>query len=1012
MKSMFKLCLPVLATILLASCGGGGGGDGHSAFTPPSSGSITLTAGTTDLPLNPQGMLPWPGGAFTSEVTITVRRPDGSLATDVDTVGVHIGPVDVAAFSTLDDPETDDVNEIFVLLGQGPVDVVAGKATVFVTAGATKGTSTLTVTVPESEDRGLNFKDATLTFTVGDVPTPPPAEVPQVVLGAQTQDLPLNTVGAEPNPGGPFTSEVEVTIRKADGSLASEVTAIDVSINPVSVATFSYLDDPETDDIYEPSLRLGQATVDVVAGKSTLFVTSYKNAGSANLTVTVPLAASGEVSFAPAQMAFTVGNVAAPTPRNISVTSAHDGVYLPSSGGRSSTLLTASITDAGGQSVPDTTNANVQFEVLGGAAKGNLVGGNESGQKIQINSTNGIAQASFGAGTEAGVSTIRITADGADNDVSNGISEPVSAEIEIVVSDGQAYSVTIVSPIVNAISVNGVSGEISAPVDEDGNIIIPAELDGSYSLRVSALVTDRQGNPALPGTMVSFGAIDAPLTGYPTQGAGYFTLSGVEGDPKEGGTLFTATDGAFLTLPGGGPQDKAGPGDTLLVYGKAVAGNSDLESARTVASVDSDTSLSVSPNAPFNLNDTTGQSIDFGDVLPWAIGRADSAAIDAQAPVDEHGVASVRLTYPINQLGKHVAIFAATNAATASNPDRIANDIADIRFAGVAPARIAVYPTPIAGNGTMNVTVCVYDALEAPMAGMPVAFGFHDLGAGGQGWIDDHPGAGYLDDFTGSDGCAVGEVRTIGIAEDAGDAAVLFNAAGASADVPITAAGSMVLLATPSSLGGLGGTVTLTLLDPAGNPVPGVQIGVECEASGGTVSVTVPPGATDSNGETTSKITADLDGFGEAGDGTCTFNTAGGPPEAEVTLQGIDLCTLDYSPSPPPALCSTSGGGSGSLSLALLRTGTSPEMVKVTSSPTGFSCVISTAEPGKSCGPVNFPDGTVVILSAEEPVNAPGHVSAYTWGGDCSATAPGALTATVSISAASSPQTCSLEIAH
>lgn len=44
----------------------------------------------------------------------------------------------------------------------------------------------------------------------------------------------------------------------------------------------------------------------------------------------------------------------------------------------------------------------------------------------------------------------------------------------------------------------------------------------------------------VPGTVINFGVIDAPLTTNNT-----FALQGVKGDPQEGGTLFTAGDGAF-----------------------------------------------------------------------------------------------------------------------------------------------------------------------------------------------------------------------------------------------------------------------------------------------------------------------------------------------------------------------------------------------------------------------------------------------------------------------------------
>lgn len=862
MKSLFKLCLPLLAASLLVACGGGGGSDGHGGFTPPMSGKIELSAETQDLPLNTVGSLPNPGGPFTSEVTVSVRHHDGRLATEIDTISVHISPVSVATFSTLDDPETEDVNEILERWGDAPVDVVAGRATLFVTSNTNSGTARLTVTAVPPDD------------------------------------------------------------------------------------------DP------------------------------------------------GNVSFQAATMDFTVGNVAAPVPRNVEATAQHDGVYVGTSGGRSTTIITAVVTDAGNQMVPDGSAPNLRFEVLGSAANGSLTAGNSTGQQVEVRTTRGVASASFRAGTTLGPITVRISADGADNDVSNGISDPVTKELQIVVSDGRPHSVTLVSPIMAAIAVNSVGNNIEAPVqiDDDGNVILPVDedgnsipLDGSYSLTVSALVNDRQGNPALPGTTVQFGAVDAPLQGFPSMGAGWFTLSGVQGNPREGGTLFTAVDGHFTLVPGGGPQDKAGPGDTLLVYGKAVEGNSDLESALKVAQVTGPTSLHVNSATPFNLNDITGTSVDFGSVLPWAIGRAQSAAITNQGVVNDRGIASVRLTYPINQLGKHVAVFAQTNGHTSGDPGKIVADIGDMRFPGVAPARIAAFPTPVPGNTTIMQTVCVYDALSAPLAGLPVSFGFHDLGAGGQGWVDGHPGAGMFDGFTDLDGCATGELRTVGISEDAAgggvdDAGVYFNAAGASVNVPISASGSLILMARPSGLGGSGGKVTLTLVDAGGNPVPGVQIAGTCEASGSgaLISITAGPGVTNADGETTATIVASgLNGYNEANDGTCTFTTAGGEPTVDVTLVGTDMCTLGFSPAPPPQCFSGGGSGLGDILLTIVRDPASPVPgpdASVASNPAGLSCTLGGTATSQTCSTASFPTGTQITLMATSS-----GTPTFSWSGDCAA---------------------------
>lgn len=91
-----------------------------------------------------------------------------------------------------------------------------------------------------------------------------------------------------------------------------------------------------------------------------------------------------------------------------------------------------------------------------------------------------------------------------------------------------------------------------------------------------------------------------------------FSMSGVNGDAAEGGNLATAASGLFVTGGGG-----AGPGDVLAVFGQDVQGNSDLESALTVAQINSQTSLTTASN--FNLNNTTGVSVNYGPVLPYVV---------------------------------------------------------------------------------------------------------------------------------------------------------------------------------------------------------------------------------------------------------------------------------------------------------------------------------------------------------------------------------------------------------
>ena len=141
--------------------------------------------GSNTIPTNEQGVPIFFGSPFINELTIRYIGPDGEAGFPADgQVGVAIAPVTLGAFSTLDDPETEDVNEFFVLIGSGPVNMTAGVATVFVHSADQPGSVTLTVTavdadsgeqfttdfVVEIEDGAANFLPAQLDFATDNQP--------------------------------------------------------------------------------------------------------------------------------------------------------------------------------------------------------------------------------------------------------------------------------------------------------------------------------------------------------------------------------------------------------------------------------------------------------------------------------------------------------------------------------------------------------------------------------------------------------------------------------------------------------------------------------------------------------------------------------------------------------------------------------------------------------------------------------------------------------------------------
>ncbi|HSX60688.1 MAG TPA: Ig-like domain-containing protein [Tahibacter sp.] len=858
-----------------------------------------------------------------------------------------------------------------------------------------------------------------------------------LTITATTTSLPMNRFGGIPFPGSPFIAEVDITWRRANGDLVSGQ-EVAVSINPVTVAAFSTLDDPSTPVVLDAQGNydhgnefrdtLGSGPVDVTGGHATVFVHSSATAGVATLTVTARDTASNTTISKTLQ--FTVNNVAASLPASISADVTPRSVYLQETGGSNSTVVTALVLDGGENYVPDpgtgnTAFNNVQMEVVGGANYGSLsalgAGGPNTGVSVKTRTIQGIATASFRAGTIQGPVQIRIIADRSDNNVDNGISDPLVATASAIVSDGKLFSLAITSPVENAIV--------------QDNILGTALPNGNYSLVVSALATDRQGNPVPAGTAIRFGAIDFPATGFPAEGPGRFLIAGVDGDPQESGTLFTSQTGCFTgfikpTDPRcsvTGPGERPGPGDTLLVFGDLVLGNRDLESARTITTINTATSLNVS--VPFNRNDDSGNSLNSGPILPYVIGRAvdgnirDSGSFNGGTLgiTNSNGVATAILNYPNNRLGKRVYLYAQGDGVGAGGAIKKVTDIGQYVFAAARELELTASPESIGANSTAAVNVCVVDAFGAPVQGLSINFAFTALPAGGQGFVDNVPGSGQVEDRTGSNGCTIALVRTIGVNSSGGGGGgtdsprVVFSFDTASDEVEITASGEGSLTAAPSFFRGSGGTITLTLRDSAGNPVPGVNINTQCT---GDVSIQTPAGVTNAQGQTTAVINGDeLNGFGEPGEGECTFTAASGE-EAIVRFEGIDLCETNVSPPPPPELC---GGTTTPIQLTVVANptvaGATACGLTVSSNPSGITCSAPAGGGSVTCS-APFTQGQAVQLTAvgtgagcpaaTAPVSgtppAPPYKT-FTFSGGCTQSGP--VSANVSLSAA---QTCNVTV--
>lgn len=724
------------------------------------------------------------------------------------------------------------------------------------------------------------------------------ASAPQpgsITLTTSRTTLPLNPGNVLPYPGSPYMAEVQFTYRNNAGVITALTADATFTTSSPSTVSLSPPDDPSTDDINEMATRVVSFNTATNNGSYVFFATSYDVAGTATITASALDPSTGRTVSK--TLTLTVAG-ATPLPAALDISPSPSGVYVPGSGGSTNSVINIQVRDGANQPVPNPGAAdNVQVEIVGSAGGSILsatsVNGPNSGPSVKTSTINGVAAASFQAGTVQGPIQVRATVDRADNNVSNGIADPISATTTVVVSDGKLFSLTLASPNINSLRVNRVSdGVIPAadlePPDEDG---IPPDPDATYSLTISALAKDRQGNPVVPGTVIRFGVIDEPFN----VAADQFSISGNDGNPQEGGNLFTAPGGQFTTAGGG-----AGPGDVLAVFGDLVQGNSDLESALTVQAINSQTNLNTASN--FNRNNTTGVTVDYGSVLPYVIGRAMHGNITATGVTNSIGRASATLNYTVSTLGFQNVIWAQGESVdSVTGGSKRVTDVEIGSYPGLAPATIIASPSPILGNRSQQVQVCLYDAMLSPIQRVRLGFSF-ELGQG-TGSVDGTSGAGYLGSSTGANGCAVANVVTsgLGASTEGSPSGVLTFGLGSlstSVDIVVNLAAlqvspSYVLVAADP--GGSSFSITVTARDTGGGPVSGVAISGACTTEGSAnISPSTFSGVTNASGTTVHSGSATGFTQGPApltqiGSGQCTYSTPEGL-SATVDFGGSGDC--------------------------------------------------------------------------------------------------------------------------
>lgn len=682
------------------------------------------------------------------------------------------------------------------------------------------------------------------------------AQAPSITLTATSDKLPVQNNGyVYPDASSLYNSRLVATVRDNKGNpVPSGTVTFTVSGGQTSVGAL-YESDFKTkvtdsSGAEHPAAFWG-LPVDTSGSIAQAVFQAHTQTGAATIvaTYTDPNGQSAQASIV-----INVGSaVNTGLPSSFQTRVNNTPIFITGQNKNDQAVIDAFLYDPANQPIASNGANNVQAQIIGNTLGGaQLIGANgQTGTLVKSQSTGstGLAQITLLSGTESGNLTIRLTADGADNNVDNGIQQAVTKDITVAISDGRVASLSFGGPYINAIKNNQTSTTLAS-----GDAID----QGTYSRAISVVVQDSNGNP-VANTPIRFGLIDSPLTAgsypdpnfSPAPPAGAttstsFAIQGTKGNPVEGGNQFDEQDGVNLVTLGVRPLDR------LILVPSAQGTQRDLLGSRIIDSLLAGSTSAVTTTTSFPYPVTSG-FVD-GYNIPWVIGRAQYGNIGTSATTDDNGVATTFITYPVSRLGQPAILTAeADNGVSA---------VFGAYYVGIAGGTLTSSVTSVPTGTTTAVTMCATDANNVPLPNYGITAGLTNGATISSGSLT-----------TGSNGCASFTLNTSAVPAGTPQFDIPFSiGTGTNESVNITVQAAAAQAAPASLVVGISGAtvitatqnsrvITATVLDSSGNPVSGVQVQFQPTvgtAPSGTASINSSPSVvvtSDSSGQASTTVT-------------------------------------------------------------------------------------------------------------------------------------------------------------
>jgi len=390
------------------------------------------------------------------------------------------------------------------------------------------------------------------------------------VTAAKTQ-LPINLTNEQASIGAyaRFTTTVYVEAREGSAPIQGGEDIFGCAVvQGLDSGALYYLDgDDEHEDDNGNPLAYRSITLDSNSGSASFHFHSGTQAGTARIICSVTNPADKQVSSASVDI--VVGAMTG-LPASVIGTAQAPG-YLGSKENsaniRNNVAISALVMDDANQPAPAPLAANVQISIrpFGASSGARLISGNQSGSVLQVKTIGGEAQFSLSSGPNSGVILIEMVADRNDNNVSNGIQDPIMQLFAVPVVDSVATTSLAISdatisvvnnvPSAYALSASGglppytwtTLGGLPAGLTLSSSGVISGTVSiaaGDYNVVVQ--VTDSSGAVAIRNMKITVtGDLPTPTPVTPTPAALSITLTGCVGDAN----TTCALPGATVATP-------------------------------------------------------------------------------------------------------------------------------------------------------------------------------------------------------------------------------------------------------------------------------------------------------------------------------------------------------------------------------------------------------------------------------------------------------------------------------